>query len=287
MTGGFEEAGARGDVLRIRDLLDEGLDRLHVRYTVRDGRGGLDETTALFAGETDIAVVTPAAALRVLHRFEDLKGLFALGVIPRRGGIVVSADATLPLDTVADFATHTGRVTVATCADDGVSLMGFAVHRAMRMAGVGAGAVEFVYDDRPSARFAEGEADIVIHDPMATPDWPDIVAERPVRYLPWGDRVLHGFAVQGWLPTTVRAGQLPLLRTDLPTLDCSDFAVLCRGDLDEELACRIARFLARGCTPAQAAARADTPLPLHPGAARAYAELVADGVVADVSLGSR
>ncbi|MFC3577473.1 hypothetical protein ACFOZ0_30235 [Streptomyces yaanensis] len=290
MTGELERPEGWGDLHQIRGLFDQGLRRLvskDVRYTIRAGRGGLDETAALFTGEADIAVVTPAAALRLLYRFGDLKGLFALGVIPRRGSLVVAADATLGLDAVADLATHSARITVATCADDGVSLVGFAVHRALRMAGVGGGDVDFVYDEHPAARYASGAADVVIHDPMATPDWRAVVAERQVRYLPWGDRVLHGFAAQGWLPRIARAGQLPPLIDDLPALDCSDFAVLCRADLDEGLARLTARYLARGCCPAEAAAVARTPLPLHPGAARAYAELVADEAVADVSLGSR
>ncbi|MFC9502793.1 hypothetical protein [Streptomyces sp. NPDC057002] len=286
MTGGLERSEGWADLHQIRDLFDQGLRRLltkEVRYTIRAGHGGLDETSSLFTGEADIAVVTPAAALRLLYRFGDLKGLVALGVIPRRGSLVVAADAALPLDTVADLAAHADRITVATSADDGVSLVGFAVHRALRMAGVGAGAVDFVYDERPSACFASGAADVVIHDPMATPDWREVVTERPVRYLPWGDRVLHGFALQDWLPRLVRAGQLPFLMEDLPALDCSDLAVLCREDLDEGLARLTARYLARGCRPSETGAVARTPLPLHPGAARAYAELAA----ADVSLGSR
>ncbi|MEU2282949.1 hypothetical protein ABZ614_13620 [Streptomyces sp. NPDC013178] len=282
MTGEFErpEGGRRGDLHQIGDLLQQGLRRLApegARIRVRVGRGGLDETGRLFTGGTDIAVVTPAAALSLLYRFGDLQGLFALGVIQRRGGLVVAADARLRKDTVADLVTRGDRVTIATSADDGVNLVGFAVRRALRMAGVDA-VVDFVHDEQPTTcceRFAKGEADVVIHDLMSAPEWPVVAATRPVKYLAWGPRVLHGLAGQGWPTRVVPAGRLPGLEADLPTLDCSNFAVLCREDLDDELAGLTARFLARGHHPADAAEVARAPLPLHPGASRAYADLFA------------
>ncbi|WP_432182903.1 hypothetical protein [Streptomyces sp. NBC_00063] len=293
MTAGSVRLADRADVRVVRSRIELAVRQLvaqTVRFTCESGRGGLDETAALFNGAADIAVVAPAAALRLLHQFGDLQGLFALGVVPRRGCLVVAVDAALPLDTVADLARHADRVTIATPADDGVSLVGFAVHRALRLGGLGVGDIGFVYEAEPSDcldRFIAGEADVVIHDLLSLPGWEEAAAARPVRYLPWGDRVLRGFALQGWLPRVVRPDQLPLLETDLPALDCSDFAVLCRGDLDDELARLATEILIRGCRPAEVAEVARTPLPLHPAAARAYAELGADDAVAEVRLGSR
>ncbi|MFC3577510.1 hypothetical protein ACFOZ0_30440 [Streptomyces yaanensis] len=288
MTGGSSLLADQADVRAVQGSIEQAIRQLtprEVRFTCASGRGGLDETAALFNKKADIAVVAPVAALRLLHQFGDLQGLFALGVVPRRGCLVAAADAALPLDTVADLADRADRMTIATPADDGVSLVGFAVHRALRLAGLGVGGLRFVYDAEPAdclGRYATGEADVVIHDMMSMPEWERAVAARPVRYLRWGDRVLHGFALQGWLPRVVRAEQIPLLGTDVTALDCSDFAVLCRGDLDDALARLIAEILIRGRRPAETAEVARTPLPLHPAAARAYAELVAD-----VPLGSR
>ncbi|MFC9424308.1 hypothetical protein [Streptomyces sp. NPDC056987] len=293
MTAGSVLLADQADVGVLRSRIEQAVRQLAaqtVRFTSRSGRGGLDETAALFNGTADVAVVTPTAALRLLHQFGDLQGLFALGVVPRRGCLAVAADAALSLDTVAELARHAGHAAIATPADDGVGLVGFAVHRALRLAGLGVGDIGFVHDVEPADcldRFVAGEADVVIHDLMSMPGWAEATAARPVRYLPWGDRVLHGFALQGWLPHVARPGQLPGLDEELTALDCSDFAVLCRGDLDDALARLITEVLIRGCRPADAADVARTPLPLHPAAARAYAELVADGAVADVPLWSR
>ena len=133
-----------------------------------------------------------------------------------------------------------------------------------------------------------------------TPHWQRIAARRPVRYLPWGDDVLAAFAAEGWPSATVAAGYLPGLAEDLHTLDFSDFAVLCPRTLADDVA-----YLAAWCMvktrraleaqyahlppdhspvtcPLVPADMARTPVPLHPAAARAYADL-ADLNVEDVT----
>ena len=80
------------------------------RFAIWSGRGGTDQVEALQAGEADIAVVTPAAAVPMLQPGD----LCALGVIGQRDRLVVAADAALPAGTVADLAHVARNVTVAT-----------------------------------------------------------------------------------------------------------------------------------------------------------------------------
>ncbi|WP_405846565.1 hypothetical protein [Streptomyces sp. NBC_01518] len=61
-----------------------------------------------------------------------------------------------------------------------------------------------------------------------------------------------------------------------------DLQGLRRADLGDERACVIARMLTRGCSSAEVEAAVQTPLPLHPGAARVHADVVTDAL-----LGSR
>jgi len=204
-------------------------------FAIWSGRGGTDQIAALRAGKADIAVVTPAAAVSMLKP-DDLR---ALGTIPQRDRLVVAVDAALPASTVADLATVPRRLTVATSPDDGVNLIGFAAHKALRLAGVDAGSLSFRYDERPFPPirwFTDGEADVLIHEAVMTPQWQKIAAKRPVRYLPWGDHVLDAFAAEGWPSATVPAGYLPGLEADLRTLEFSDFVLLCPATLPDDIA---------------------------------------------------
>ena len=259
-------------------------------FAIWSGRGGTDQIAALRSGQADIAVVTPATAVPML----EPGGLCALGVIGQRDRLVVVADAALPVRTVADLTAVAGSVTVATSPDDGVNLIGLAAHKALRLAGVDTGRLSFFYDERPFpaiGAFADGDADVLIHEAIMTPHWQRVAAKRPVRYLPWGDDVLAAFAAEAWPSATVEAGYLPGLTEDLLTLDFSDFVLLCSPALADDVA-----YLATWCMvktrralavqyahlppdhspvtyPLVPADMARTPVPLHPAAARAYADL--------------
>lgn len=259
-------------------------------FAIWSGRGGRDQIAALRSGQADIAVVTPAAAVPMLEPGD----LCALGVIGQRDRLVVVADAALPVRAVADLTAVAGSVTVATSPDDGVNLIGLAAHKALRLAGVDTGRLSFFYDERPFpaiGAFADGDADVLIHEAIMTPHWQRVAAKRPVRYLPWGDGVLAAFAAEAWPSATVEAGYLPGLTEDLLTLDFSDFVLLCSPALADDVA-----YLATWCMvktrraleaqyahlppdhspvtcPLVPADMARTPVPLHPAAARAYADL--------------
>lgn len=270
---------------------------------VWSGRGGLDEIKALQDRRAHISVITPAAAVSRLHRSGALDGLRALGVIGQRDRLVVAVDAQLPATSVADLASTGRRLTIATSPDDGVNLIGFAAHKALRAAGLELAAFDFRYDERPFPPitwFTEGEADVLVHEAIMTPPWQRLDSKRPVKYLPWGDAVLDAFAAEGWPSATVEAGYLPGLAEDLRTLDFADFVILCREDLDDEIARLITWCMVKTRRALEAqyahlppdhtpvtypivpADMARTPLPLHPAAERAYRDLES----ADVASGA-
>ncbi|WP_432182375.1 hypothetical protein [Streptomyces sp. NBC_00063] len=119
------------------------------RFGIWNGRGGIDQVEALLAGEVDIALVTPTAAVQMLDRAGKAKGLASLGVVGQRDRLVVAVDAALPGSTVADLASIADQLTVATSQDDGVNLIGLAAHKALRIAGVDPEKLTFFYDERP------------------------------------------------------------------------------------------------------------------------------------------
>ncbi|WP_432181599.1 TAXI family TRAP transporter solute-binding subunit [Streptomyces sp. NBC_00063] len=271
------------------------------RFGIWNGRGGIDQIEALLAGEVDIALVTPTAAVQMLDRAGKTKGLASLGVVGQRDRLVVAVDAALPVDTVADLASIADQLTVATSQDDGVNLIGLAAHKALRIAGVDPEKLNFFYDERPFPpldHFIAGKSNVLIHEAVMTPRWQQLDRVRPVKYLPWGDEVLRAFAAEGWGDAVVEAGYFPGQTEDLHTLDFSDFAVLCRQDMDDDVAALVTwcMVMTRRALEAQyqhlpadrspvtyplvPADMARTPLPLHPAAARTY-EALGDSELSD------
>lgn len=283
------------------------------RFSIHAGRGGIDAVEALNDGSIDIALVTPAAAARLLREgtgpaaSAPAPWLRALGKITHRDRLVVAVDAALPVQSVPDLAKVAAQLVIGTSADDGVNAIGLAAHYGLKLAGADPeqlrrDGAQFRYDERPFPlvhAFATGEINVLIQEAVMMPAWQRIAERRPVRYLEWGDAVLDGFAALGWPSAIVEAGYLPSLDHDLLTLDFADFLLLCREDLDDEVA-----YLATWCMvktrlalegqyqhipadrtpvgyPLDPAEMQKTTVPLHPSAQRAYLDLADEGPLTD------
>ena len=282
-------------------------------FSIHAGRAGIDAIDALRDGKVDIALVTPAASGRLLHDGTGPAGhpaapwLRALGKITHRDRLVVAIDASLAAESVADLAGIADQLVIATSADDGVNAIGLAAHYGLKLAGadpeqLGRDGARFLYDERPFPlvhAFATGAANVIIQEAVMMPAWQHIADRRPVRYLEWGDTVIDGFAALGWPSAVIEKGYLPGLDRDLLTLDFADFLLLCREDLDDEVA-----YLATWCMvktrlaiegqyrhipadhtpvgyPQDPAEMQNTPVPLHEGARRAYSDLDGEGPLTD------
>ncbi|MBL5974940.1 MAG: hypothetical protein D3X82_14550 [Candidatus Leucobacter sulfamidivorax] len=282
-------------------------------FSIHAGRGGIDAINALQAGDVDIALATPAAAARLLfdgsgpHARPPLPWLRALGKIAHRDRLVVVVDAALPPETVGDLAGVASELVIATSQDDGINAIGLAAHHGLQLAGADpellrAEGAELVYDERPFPlvhAFATGRTNVLIQEAVMMPAWQRIAERRPVRYLEWGEAAIEGFARLGWPSAVVEQGYLPGLERDLTTLDFSDFLLLCREDLDPEVAylatwCMVKTRLALEAQyrhmpqdytplgyPLDPAEMRQTPVPLHGSAARAYDDLVGEGPLTD------
>lgn len=283
------------------------------QFSIHAGRGGIDAVEALKDGSVDIALVTPAVAGRLLFEGTGPASnppapwLRALGKITHRDRLVVAVDANLPVRTVADFAGIADRLVIGTSADDGVNAIGLAAHYGLRLAGADPEQLkqqgaQFVYDERPFPlvhAFATGAINVLIQEAVMMPAWQRIAERREVRYLEWGDAVIEGFAALGWPSAIVEAGYLPSLEADLLTLDFADFLLLCREDLDDDVAylatwCMVKTRLALEAQyrhipadhtpvgyPLDPAEMQDTPVPLHDGARRAYLDVAGEGPLTD------
>jgi TRAP-type uncharacterized transport system substrate-binding protein len=270
------------------------------RVAIWNGRGFTDSVQAVGRKEVDVALTTPAAfAIAALdgsgvYAGEAFPDLRALAVIPQRDRLVVGVHRSLCVTSFAELRDHKPQLTVATSIDDGVNFVGFSAHALLAEAGVdvvgwGGG---FLSDERPFESFdhvLSGRANAVVHEAVMLPHWQKFGVY--FNFLEVEEPVLAALEARyKWPAATVADGHFPG-RSAFRTLDYSDFLVLTRKDLPDDVAYAIAWVLGETRDVLEAQYRhlpperspitypldphtmGQAPIPLHPGAARYYGAL--------------
>ena len=188
---------------------------------------------------------------------------------------------------------------IATSVDDGYNLIGYTARRFMEAHGVDEATLkswggEYINSVRPEQslmRMVDGEVDAVLQEAIMTPWWRDAMHTRTAAALAAEPDALAKLkAEHGWEAAEVAAGFLPGQPTALPALDFSDFVVVVRQDMADDVAHLLTWCLVETreaierqfqhipadrsplTYPLDPAAMARTPIPLHPGAFRYYSE---------------
>jgi hypothetical protein len=214
------------------------------------GRGGSDAVEAVTSGEMDMAMITPAyvgqSALRGMGMFNGNPhtNLRAIGTLPQNDRLVLAIGAEQSIESFAEFRAKRPAIRIATSQNDGVNTIGFAVQTMMAAHGIPRDEFEswggtYVEHERPFPPlkwFQDGEVDAVFHEAIMSPEWQAATNARPVRYLQMEEgplSIVHRDL--GWHSGVLPAGYLPGLDHDLLTLDFSDFLVLVRADLPDDV----------------------------------------------------
>ena len=264
------------------------------------GRGFADSVRAVARGHVDIALVTPAAFARAalegngVYDGDVYPELCALAVIPQRDRLVVAVHRTLGASSFSALRDTRPPLTVATGLQDGVHHVGMAAHALLDRAGIdvlGWGG-QFLADERPFESFdhiRSGRANAIVQEAIMLPHWQQFGSDY--HFLEVEADVLSGLEAEfGWPPAQIPHGYFPD-QAAFQTLDFSDFLVLTRRDLPDDIAYAAAwvfgetrdvlerqyRHLPPGRSPItyplDPHLMGRTPLPLHPGAARYYVAL--------------
>jgi TRAP-type uncharacterized transport system substrate-binding protein len=273
------------------------------KAAIWSGRGMVDSVLAVGRGEVDVALAVPAAivpmALDGSPPFdgEAFPQLRALGTMPQTDRLVVALKASHGVRSFAELRDKKPRLAIATSPDDGVNTVGFAAHRLMELADVPRQAIEawggrYVEAERPgdcTRLVQEGRADAIIYEAIMTGFWRDLANAVDLVFLPVEDGVLERFRRQyRWPRATLPPGYLRGLEQELTTLDFSDFLMIARADLPDDVAYLIAWCMCerreglerqyRHLPPERSPVTypldpvkiARTAIPLHPGAERYY-----------------
>ncbi|MEU8898706.1 TAXI family TRAP transporter solute-binding subunit [Nocardia sp. NPDC048505] len=272
----------------------------HTRVGIWNGRGFSDNVRAVGRGVVDIALTTPAAFTAVAldgrgtYRDEHYPGLRALGVVPQRDRLVCAVHARHGIGSFAELRERKPALRVATSVDDGINAVGLAAHELLARSGVDieAWGGQFLGDERPFESFDHvlvGRADAIVHEAVMLPQWQQFGGD--FHFLEVEPEVLASFDRDfGWPAATVADEFFPG-RSAFQTLDFSDFLVVTRADLPEDVAYAVAWVLGETrhlleaqylhiaperspvTYPLDPQTMGRTPIPLHPGAAAYYQAL--------------
>ena len=283
-------------------------------WTIR--HGGFETLPAVQDGETDLGIATPAGLVARAVKGEEgeptsgeggrrvmfprpMPNLRALAVLPQNDSMVFAIHPRFGVSSFEELRAKKPRLRIATGTEDGTCFIGHVAMRFMEAHGIGDREIkewggEYVTDYRPDQsldRVRNGEVDAVLQEAIMTPWWSHVIEEMGWVPLPAEEAATKVLAEQvGLRGNRLPKGYWKNLDVDLPTLDFSDFIVLVRDDMPEDVA-----YLLTWCLVEQRLSferpyhhlpphrsplsyplvpenMANSPVPLHSGAKRYYAE---------------
>lgn len=267
--------------------------------------GGSEPLHLLNDGELDLCIATPtmmvpdALAGKGMFAGTPMPDLRALATIPQNDRMVFAIDPKFGISTFEELRAKKPALRIAASIDDGSNFIGYASRRMMEAHGLDEGTLrswgcEYVVDNRPDdslARMRDGEVDAIVQEAIMMPWWRAVIDTRNAIPLPAEDAALRKLESEyGYRRNSLPAGFFSTLKSDIPTLDFSDFAILVRSDLPDDVAYLLTWCLVetRGALEAQyrhvpserspvnypiePSKMAQTSIPLHPAARRFYEE---------------
>jgi hypothetical protein len=273
------------------------------QFGIWNGRGGLDSVQAVGRGQVDAALAVPTAFVPMtiegkgIAKGQTYPDLRALATMPQTDRLVVAIRSEHNIRSFEDFRRKAPKLRIAASPDDGTNTIGYATQRLMEAGGLPRAKIEswggsYIERERPNdciALVREGKADAVIHEAIMTSWWQDLANETDMSFLPIEDDVF-GIMMREylWPRAILPAGYLKGMDAEFPTLDFSDFLMIARTDMPDDVAyliawcmCERRQILERFYShipperspvtyPLVPAKIAKTTIPLHPGAERYY-----------------
>ena len=273
------------------------------RFATWNGNGGTGAFDAVISGIVDTAIFVPAPFAKTvfegkgIYSAKGVERLRAIGTLPQDDRLVIAINSKYGIKSLDDLRRKKPALSIALAFDDGENMVGFATNRLFEAAGIPRSVLaswgcsflegEAPWDTIPLA--VDGKADAIIFEAIMTPHWKDLQKNHDMTFVPIDDDVLSALERDyGWPRGTIEQDRFKDLDGPFETLDFSDFLLMCRDDLDDEIA-----YLMAWCTcettatiekqyrhlapkdspltyPLDPKKICRTPIPLHPGAERYY-----------------
>jgi TRAP transporter TAXI family solute receptor len=272
-------------------------------FWIKTGTGYGDNLAALASREVDLAITTPfdvapewAKAGRHFYEGRALPSLRSLGWLPQNDRLIFAIREDTGITSFKDIRDRKFPLKLASTARSPDNMMTWIAERILELHGIKIEewGGEWLGHDYPRISIPqalEGRANAVMNEAIVVPQWRELVAKVPMRFLPYEEDVLRVLETKYGL----RRGILPAgtLRApvDIPCVDFSNWAILVRDDMDEALAYRVTSIMVEQRAELEGRYRHMPPeiapmtypidpnvmwkgvgAPLHPGAERYYRE---------------
>lgn len=256
-------------------------------------------------GEVDMAMSTPAHmvanAVDGIGMYEDrgVGKLMGLGTMPQTDSLLFAVDAKLGIKSFDDIRTKKPALHISTAPNDGINNIGYVVEKLLAAAELpkdrilewGGSFVEAIPPDQCAQAVREGRANALFYEAIMTPYWRNLSRDMDLTFLQFDKEVLkHLKNTYNWQTNIVPAGLHRGQDEDIEAIDWSDWLMMVRPEFDEDIAYAIAwascntmdiierqyRHLPPEHSPLtyplDPKKICQSPIPLHPGAARYYRE---------------
>lgn len=218
--------------------------------SLRDG--GLDSPLQVHNGQADVGICTPATLLRAAPDGKDIfestgpmPDLRALAVLPQRDRMMFAVNPSLGVRSFSEICAKKIPLRIAVSTDDGTSFIGYVSARILDAHGLGEDTVRswggsWVKACRPEQVLAlveSGQADAVIQEAIMTPWWRNLIETRALVPIPVEEGPMNQLSTRiGFQRATVQAGFWSTVDEDVVCADFSDFVVLVRADMADDVA---------------------------------------------------
>jgi TRAP-type uncharacterized transport system substrate-binding protein len=225
-------------------------------FWIKTGTGYGDNIESLVTGEVDVTIttpydVTPEWARAGKNFFEGQPAaplIRALGWLPQNDRLVFAIREDTGITSFKDLRDRKFPLKLASAFRTRDNLMMWAIDRVLEEHGieVEAWGGEWLEHDFPRICIpfvTNGHANAVINEAILVPQWRELVKKVPMRFLPFEPQALQALSSKYGLRPGVMGKAFLLAQEDVPCIDWSNWAVLVRDDMDEELAYRLTSIM--------------------------------------------
>ncbi|MCW5643939.1 MAG: hypothetical protein KIT63_17700 [Rhodoferax sp.] len=276
------------------------------KFNIRTGSAYRDSVDLVGMGEADLAVTTPihvgvrwAREGRHFYGNRAYPNLRTLGHLPQDDRLTLAVRADTGIRSFADIHEKKPKLHIAMPPRQDDCLCSYVIDLIFKAHGIDPAQIvawggSYFEHENPRACLKaaqSGDCNAVFNEAIMVSNWTELVNQYEMNFIPIEPQAMQTLVDEyGLQPAVLEKGRLKN-DVDVPCLDWSNWAVLCRDDMPEEVAYRVTAVLVEERAEFEGRFRHmpvhqspltypidpnrmphDVELPLHPGAQRYYRE---------------